>query len=406
MSNTGARFLDRNTPPVLLTLVLLISVSVLSMNAIIASLPALARHFDSDYGFMSIAVSGYLGVTACMQIIIGPLSDRYGRRPIILLGLILFIIASIGCVYAPDEMTFMAFRMAQCSIAVGMVLSRTIVRDILPMSEAASMIGYMTAAMSIVPMVAPMYGGLLEETLGWQATFWSFVVFGVLVFLLIWWDLGETNQNRTPSFGAQFAAYPGLLTARRFWGYTLTAAFGSGSFFALLGGGPFVAREIYGLSPGMTGLALGVISCGYLVGNLLTGRFAGRVGVNSMMLIGCLAATAGMGVAVILSLAGVDHQIAVFGPSIFIGLGNGLTLPSATTGILSVRPQLAGSASGLGGAMMIGGGAALSAVTGALLSHETGALPLVLMMFASAACSVLTAAYVIRRAKAIGAGES
>ncbi|MGB0506114.1 MAG: multidrug effflux MFS transporter [Pikeienuella sp.] len=406
MSDTGARFLDRGTPPALITLVLLISVSVLSMNAFIASLPALARDFETDYSFMQIAVSGYLAMTAAMQIVIGPLADRFGRRPVILLGLVVFIAASIGCIYAPDAETFMALRMVQCSVAVGMVLSRAIVRDMLEGDAAASMIGYMTAAMSLVPMIAPMYGGYMEDLFGWRATFWSFVVFGVLVLALIWFDLGETNRSTGRSFAAQIAEYPGLLKARRFWGYTLTAAFASGSFFALLGGGPFVAREIYGLSPGMTGLSLGVVSLGYLFGNLLSGRYVTRVGMNKMMLAGGLIAAGGMGLGVILVLIGFEHPVAVFGPSIFIGFGNGVTLPSASNGTLSVRPQLAGSASGLGGAMMIGGGAALSAITGALLSQESGAFPLVAMMFGSAVCSVITALYVIRRAKIVGAGEA
>ena len=404
MHDTGATFADNTTPPVLITLILVTSISVLTMNAFIPSLPALAEDLGSSYAFMQIAVSGYLLMTAFMQLLIGPLSDRYGRRPVILVSLVIFILASFGCILAEDGTTFMIFRMCQAAVASGMVLSRTIVRDLLEPNEAASMIGYMTAAMALVPMFGPMYGGAMEEALGWRATFWSFVVFGIAILWLCWIDLGETNKTRSSSFREQFEAYPDLLRARRFWGYTLTAAFASGSFFALLGGGPFVGREIFGLSPAATGLYLGMIAFGYMTGNLITGRYASRMGINQTMMIGCLISTFGIGAGLLVNLFVVQHPLAVFGFCIFVGLGNGLTMPSATTGILSVRPGLAGSASGLGSAMMIGGGAGLSALAGALLSKESGAAPLLALMVASAICSVIATTYVIRRARTVGAG--
>ena len=403
MPDTGATFADNQTPPVLITLILVTSISVLTMNAFIPSLPALATDLQASYAFMQIAVSGYLLMTAFLQLLIGPLSDRYGRRPVILISLIIFILASLGCVFAEDGVTFMIFRMCQAAVASGMVLSRAIVRDLLPPNEAASMIGYMTAAMALVPMFGPMYGGAMEEALGWRATFVSFVLFGCAVLYLCWIDLGETNRTQSSSFREQFRAYPGLLKARRFWGYTLTAAFASGSFFALLGGGPFVGREIFQLSPSATGLYLGMIAFGYMSGNLITGRYAGRVGINKIMLIGCLIATTGIAAGLLVNLYVIQHPLAVFGFCIFIGLGNGLTMPSATTGILSVRPELAGSASGLGSAMMIGGGAGLSALAGALLSRESGAAPLLMLMTVSALMSVISTLYVIRRARRVGA---
>lgn len=144
-----------------------------------------------------------------------------------------------------------------------------------------------------------------------------------------------------------------------------------------------------------------MIAIGYMSGNLVTGRLAGRVGINMMMLYGCIAATLGIGVGLFVDLFIVQHPLAVFGFCIFIGFGNGLTMPSATTGLLSVRPGLAGSASGLGAALMIGGGAGLSLFSGAALSPTTGATPMLLLMFISAALSIVSTLYVIRRAKAV-----
>lgn len=403
MADTGAIFGDLRTPPALITLILLTSISVFSMNAFIASLPALANDLGTSYGFMQLAVSGYLGMTALMQLMIGPLSDRYGRRPVILIGLSVFIFASLGCVLSKDAEIFMMFRMLQASVAAGMVLSRTIVRDLLPPAQAASMIGYMTAAMSLVPMIGPLYGGAMEEALGWRATFWSFVLFGSIVLILCWRDLGETHHNRSTSLTAQFRAYPDLLRARRFWGYAATAAFASGSFFALLGGGPYVAREIFEQTPAATGLYLGTTALGYMTGNLITGRVAGQVGINRLMMWGCTITCAGLATGLLVDLFILEHPLVVFGFCIFVGLGNGLTMPAATTGLLSVRPGLAGSASGLGASLMIGGGAALSAIAGAVLSPTSGAAPLLALMLVSAMLSVVSTLYVIRRARAVGA---
>lgn len=403
LADAGATFGDRRTPPVLVTLVLVTSISVFAMNAFIASLPTMAGDLAVSYGFMQFALSGYLAMTALMQLLIGPLSDRYGRRPVILWSLAIFVLASLGCLWAEDGETFMIFRMLQAAVASGMVLARTIVRDLLPPNEAASQIGYMTAAMALVPMFGPMYGGAMEEALGWRGTFWTYVVVGLFILLLAWTDLGETNKNRSGSLTAQFRAYPDLFRARRFWGYAATAAFASGAFFALLGGGPYVARTIFGESPAATGLYLGFVAVGYMTGNLVTGRVAARIGIDRLMFIGCLISSTGIGIGLLVNLFVVQSPLAVFGFCVFVGFGNGLTMPASTTGLLSVRPSLAGSASGLGGALMIGGGAGLSALAGALLTPESGAAPLLALMTASAGLSVLSALYVIRRARAVAA---
>jgi DHA1 family bicyclomycin/chloramphenicol resistance-like MFS transporter len=390
------------TPPRILTLVLLAGVAMLSMNAFLPSLPAMALHFDADYALMQLSISGYLAMTALLQLAIGPLSDRYGRRPILLWSLLMFSAASIGCIFAPSIEIFLFFRMLQAAVASGMVLSRAIIRDMVEPSKAASMIGYVTVGIALVPMIGPVLGGLIEQTLGWQAVFWLFVAAGLGVYMLVWVDLGETNTNRSTSFAQQFKAYPELFSSRRFWGYTVTAAFASGAFFAFLGGGPIVAVTVFHMSPAQSGFMFGFISVGYMLGNFATGRYASEFGVNKMMMIGTSITAGGMLLAVALVLIGIVDPYTMFGSIFFVGLGNGLTMPSSNAGILSVRPHLAGSASGLGGSMMIGGGAALSAITGALLGPETGPLPMLLMMLLSGSAAFFSALYVIRVERVAG----
>ena len=172
-----------------------------------------------------------------------------------------------------------------------------------------------------------------------------------MALIVVYVDLAETNRNRSSSFRQQFRTYPELISSPRFWGYTLTAMFASGAFFAFLGGGPYVSTEMLKLTPSQYGFYFGIISIGYMLGNFISGRFSRRIGMNRMMFAGNVAATIGLAVSLLLFLGGSMHPLALFGPAAFVGIGNGMTLPSANAGIVSVRPHLAGSASGLGGAL-------------------------------------------------------
>ncbi|MDP3898413.1 MAG: multidrug effflux MFS transporter [Mesorhizobium sp.] len=395
-------YLNRRTAPHITTLVLATATGALAMNVFLPSLPAMARYFDADYAVVQLAVSLYLAATAVLQLFIGPASDRYGRRPVMLTCFAIFIVATVAAIFAQSIEFLLACRVLQAFAAAGMVLSRAIVRDTVSADLAASRIGYITMGMTLVPMLGPIVGGYLDELYGWQSTFMLTLVIGCLAFAVVYADLGETNRNLSKSLGAQFGAYPELLRARRFWGYTLTAAFTSGAFFAFLGGAPYISSEILHLSPSDYGLYFAIIGLGYMVGNFLSGRFSGRVGINRMMLTGNLIAVAGMVLALVLFSAGYAHPLSLFGPAMFTGLGNGITLPNANAGIVSVRPHLAGSASGLGGALQIGGGAILSVISGALLTPDSGPYPLLWVMLLSSLAAVLATGYVIHVARQAG----
>jgi DHA1 family bicyclomycin/chloramphenicol resistance-like MFS transporter len=395
------RFLDRTTPPHILTLVLITGMSALSMSVFLPSLAAMTTYFDTDYAIMQIALSGYLAATAVLQVFIGPISDRYGRRILVLGSLVVFVLATIGTLLATTVETFLFFRIMQAAVATSMALGRAIVRDIVPQAEAASMIGYVTMGMAVVPMVGPMIGGALEQAFGWQATFVFLGLAGMATLALVFFDLGETVKGEGTSFRDQLRTYPELLGSPRFWGYVLCAAFASGAFFALLGGTSFVASEIFGLSPLWTGIALGTPAIGYAAGNFLSGRFSVQVGINRMAIFGSCVIIFGLGLSAILTISGIHHPLNFFGFCVFLGLGNGLILPNVMAGSISVRPHLAGTASGLGGAIMIGGGAALSQFAGSILTVETGTLPLQLIMLGTSVLAFLSVLFVIWREKQI-----
>ena len=164
-----AVWLDRTTPPHVVTLVLMTGVGALNINMVLPSLPSIAAHYAASYGVAALAISAYLGLTALLQLAIGPLSDRFGRRPVLLGCFAIFLAATVGCILAPSIEVFLGFRLLQATIASGFVLSRAIVRDMVPTDQAASLIGYVTMGMSLMPMVGPMIGGFLDESFGWQA---------------------------------------------------------------------------------------------------------------------------------------------------------------------------------------------------------------------------------------------
>lgn len=390
------RFLDRRTPPHIVSLVLIAGLSALTMNIFLPSLPEMAGYFRVDYAVIQTVISGYIAMTAVVQVIIGPLSDRFGRRPTMIASLALLILATALCLVATDFYTLMAGRLLQTAVVAGLVLSRAIIRDMVPMEEAASMIGYVTMGMTLVPMVGPALGGVLNDVFGWRASFAAIFVLGAIVLALVAADLGETNHRRAQSFAAQFSAWPQLLTSGPFWGYTAVATFTSGAFFAFLGGAPFVGSAILKLSPSALGMQFFFIAGGYMAGNYCSGRFARRAGIANMMLAGSLLSAVGTVIPLVLVLMGVSTALAFFGPLVIVGFGNGLTLPSANAGMVSVRPHLAGSASGLGGAITMGGGAALSVLASSILSVESGATPLLVVMLVSGLLAV--AAVVFLRA--------
>lgn len=396
------RFLDRTTPPHIFTLIAITGISAMAMNMFLPSLPRITEHFQTEYGIMQLSVALFLAMNAFLQVFIGPVSDRFGRRKVMLAGFGVFCLATLGCIFAPNVETFLAFRMAQATVAVAMVMSRAVVRDMVPQAQAASMIGYITMFMAVVPMVSPLIGGFLDQAFGWKSIFWFFFATGVAAMILVWADLGETNTQTSTSFRQQFSQYPALLSSQRFWGYCFAAAFASGAFFAYLGGAPFVGTEVFGLEPARLGFFFGAPALGYMFGNFVSARYSVHYGANRMVLWGASISTLGVLASLIVFELGYGTVYSFFGFMTLVGLGNGMVLPNATSGLLSVRPHLAGTASGLGGAFMIGGGAALSALAGMLLKPGSGPFPLLWIMFIVSTLAIASILWVIVRERRVG----
>ena len=378
------------TPPHVLTLVIATAVSVLALNMFLPSLAHMAEDFGVSYATMTWAVSFYFAATAVVQLVLAPLSDLVGRRPVMLAGFAIFAAGSVIAATADSYGWFLAGRVLQCAVATGSALSAAIVRDTHAPDAAAARLGTIGAAMALAPMVGPLVGGLLDAAAGWRANFWAYSLLGLAALVLFWIDLGETRPQGGGGFARAFRGYRELLHARRFWANAACVAFSAGVFFLFLTAAPIVAVEHFGLSTASIGVALAVTPLGYVIGNLVTRKAAGRVELALLPVLGRLLTLAGLGAGLIAALAGASAPV-FFGLMVTIGIGNGLTIPAAMAGSMSVRPDLAGSASGLVGASTVAVGAVATAIAGPAIGTFPGPVALVLILSVCAAIALAAA---------------
>jgi DHA1 family bicyclomycin/chloramphenicol resistance-like MFS transporter len=388
MKHTAAAAAQRAASPGFIALLIAVSaVSPLGINMYLPSMPGMARALGVDFTTIQLTLSLYLGAMAVGQLVIGPLSDRFGRRPVLLIGLLTFVVGSAICLLAQSIGVLIFGRIVQAiGGCAGITLSRAIVRDLYGRNQVASMIAYVTMGMAVAPMIAPTIGGLLETFFGWRASFAFLIGFGGLALLFAYWRLNETNHSRSAGETVRqlLKGYGSLFRSRQFWGYTLVTSFVSAMFFAFLAGAPYVMIELLGRSPAEYGFYFALVPCGYMLGNFATGRIAGTMGPNRMILAGTMLSLASIAAMAALIAAGFLAPVALFGPMLFIGVANGLVLPSGIAGAVSVRPDLAGAASGLTGSLQIGFGALVAPIVGAALSSTVW--PLIAIM---AICSCL-----------------
>jgi Bcr/CflA subfamily drug resistance transporter len=384
------------SPPGFWTLVGLTALAPLTLNMILPSLPAISAEMGVDYGTATLAVGAYLALTAFVQVIAGPLSDRFGRRPVVLTSLAIFTLASALCLSAEGFAAFLGARLAQGAVISCFAMALAITRDIYPREEAAARIGLLSMAMAVAPMLGPLLGGLLDAAFGWRAIFWAYLVAGAMLFGLCWHDLGETGARAGGGFRQMARALGTLLGLRRFWAFALAMIFSTGLFYVFLAGAPLVASQVFGLSPAWVGVAVGSVTGGFLAGSFLSARLAARVGIARMILAGRISATAGLAVGLGAVLAGMGNLGVVFGATLFVGIGNGLTMPSTQSGAMSLRPELAGSIAGITGALVVAGGAVLSTLTGQVLAPATADRDLLLILFLASLVSLAAALWLWR----------
>ena len=393
------------TPPHLSTIVLLVALAVLTLNMFLPALPSMARDFAVSEAVMGLAVSGYMVVAGLLQLVVGQIKVRVGRRPVLLTVLAIYVAASLGCVLAPTVEVFLVCRLTQGLIIGGSIVAAAAIRDLYPPRVAAGKMGTVAAAMAVAPMLGPAVGGVLDTVLSWQAVFGLYAGLGAVVLGLVWADFGETLNRPPRSWAAQARAYGTLLRTGAFWAYALCTSFSVGAFYVFLTGAPFVAVQVFGLSTALVGVGLGSITGGYMMGSFLTSRLSPRYGMAPLILAGRILPVVGLSSAALAYGLGATTPLILFAATVSVGFGNGLTLPNTNSGAMSVRPDLAASAGGLSGAMQLLGGSVLTLVTLWWLALGVTPLRLLVLMIAMTSAALIFGLWAIRCQRALDAAD-
>lgn len=380
-------------------LIFLTTVSLASMSMFLPSLGVMTEDFGVGYDTMAWVVSGYLLLAAIVQVLVGPFADRLGRRPVLVFCICLFVVASVGCALSMSFAAFLAFRITQGAIITGLVLSGAIVSDIVGRQKAASILGYISMAVSLVPLVGPMTGGFLAELAGWRTNFWVYSGLGVTALALVWSWLPETGKKTDKSPGAFAATYFELLGNPLVWGYTLVMALCAGTFFIFISGVPLIAARQFALNQFEIGLAMGSMPIGFLFGSFLSGRISTRFATEKIILSGTIAASLGLLACSDVFWAGRVNPWTLLSGTMLVGLGHGLAMPNANASVMFVRKELAASASGLCGAAIAMFGAVFSAMAGYMLNEYPNAPVLVSLMMMTTIVSLAIAIWLVRKSR-------
>ncbi|WP_244481610.1 MFS transporter [Rhizobium sp. Root1203] len=367
------------------------------------SIPKIADELHADFALISLTIAGFSAVSAIAGLVMGALSDRFGRRPIILVSLGIFAAASAGCSLTTNIWPFLICRLVQGIIIVSYRVPLALLRDTSDERTTASKIGYISTAWAIAPLIAPTIGGAMDELFGWRSIFTLFTALGVIGLMATYFFIPETNARRSTSIAVQIRNYRDLVQSGRFWAYALCLSFSLGTFYGFLAGAPLVAEKLLGGSTVTLGLYMGVTPAGFILGSYLAGRCGPRFAPNSILIFARSLTSVSLFAGLALYLCGVIHPVAFFGPCVFIGVGNGLTMPAANAVILSIRPDLAGSASGLAGALASAGGAIVAFSAGLLITNDNASIAVFGVMIASSALALFfaLAATVLDRRKGL-----
>ena len=389
--------------PSLAILIAISAIGPMALNIFVPSMPGMRAVFGTDYAVIQLTLTGYLFAIAIAQVFLGPLSDRFGRRPVLLSGMILFIAGSLGCMAATTINELIAGRVVQATGGcAGLVLSRAMVRDLWDRDTSASMLGYVTMGMVLAPMFAPGIGGYLDIWFDWRAGFAFMSLLGLIVLGASWLTLHETIGSVRPMPGIAGIAHDfrTLLHIPLFRWNALSGAFAVAIFFSFLAGAPFIMEQLLGRSKMEYGLYFMLSAAGYMTGNYLSGRFSTRYGTDAMVISGALTAAAGAGLLLLFAAIGLLDPVSIFLPMMIIGLSNGLTLPNTLANAVSVRPGMAGAASGLAGSLQLTLGGLGTLIVGYF--QDDSQWPMVLTMSGFALLSLIAGLFAVAGRERIG----
>ena len=359
-------------------LAMLTSLGPLSTDMYLPSLPAIGRFFAASTSSVQLTLSLFLAGFAAGQIIYGPLSDAWGRKPVLTGGLLVFLSATLACAFAPSMDLLIVARFAQAvGACAAVVLARAIVRDLYEASDAARMLSMMGALMGLVPAIGPVLGGVLETQFGWRASFLLSAVLAFLLMLTVMALLPETlaaERRGGVSFARMRRDFAMLGKSPVFRRYAAAVCLAYGGLFAFISGSSFVLQQHYGLTELQFGLSFALCVFGFIAGTLLGIRFSKSHGIPALLFTGTIALAVG-GVLMVILMSSADTRVwHVLFPMVIYMIGVGLALPQSTAGAITPFPQAAGTASSLMGFCQMTFAAVVGIVTAAFIDDYPAAL--------------------------------
>jgi len=365
-----------------------------AMDMYLAAMPSMSAHFRAAEGEIELSVRAFFIGFCAGQLVLGPVSDRTGRKPVIFFGLGCFFAGAVGCIFAPDLRVLEAFRVLQgFGGSIGMVIAMASVRDLFTGAAAAQMMGMVSIVLGLAPVLAPVIGGAIVTVAPWEAIFALLAVMAAAVFVLVWRGMPEPRDPemcRSSHPSRAFGTYLRLLVARDFIPYAGAMALTQAGLFAYLAGASMVLMTVYGLSPLGFAVAFGINAFGIAVLAQTTGRLVGRFGAVRLARMAVLFRAA-VGLAMLLAALTGTVPLPLFLVLCFFFIASlGIVFPSASILALEKQGQNAGAAAALMGALGFGAGALMSALVSRLADGT--AVPLLVLLaltaFAAAACSL------------------
>lgn len=385
--------------PLTICLGLVAALAPLSIDMYLPSFSAIADDFGASAAQVQFTLSVYILGFTLGQLAYGPLSDRYGRRPVLLCGISVYVAMSILCATAGDIESLTLYRFFQAiGGGAGTVLSRAIIRDRYEGVIMAKIMSLMLTIILFAPMIAPVFGGYLLIWLGWRAVFWALVFAGGLAIVVVLVGIKESlppERRAQPGVGPVLRGYVTVLSNRNALGYILGGGVTFGALFAFLSGAPFVFIEYYGVAPEHLGFIFTLNVLGVMGGGWLNSRLVVSKGVRDMMTIGVWLLFAG---AILLFVLIATNVLGVWGAIlgiVFFTLPLNLINANAAAGALEFFPNNAGTASAVVGAVRYGCGAVSGVCVGLL--HDGSAMPMAWVILGCSAISVFFLVTMIRR---------
>jgi MFS transporter, DHA1 family, multidrug resistance protein len=363
-------------------LVVITGIAPITLYMLVPVLPVLARNFNGPISLAQMTVSMYMVGIACSQIIMGPLSDKFARRPVLLGGISLMVAASAACMFAESLPQLIAARFFQAlGGASGMVVSRAIIRDIYARDQISAKLSLVIAVMMVAQMLSPLTGGLLDIAFGWRAIFSLVTAVSLVTVIAIAIFLPETRRDRAAGNGFR-GDVGSLFTSRAFIGYMLCQVLASQIIFVFAAGGPYIVVNQMGRTSAEYGAWFATTGFAFLIGNVLCVRFAPRHSLEKLIWFGLALQLAGSLLNLLWSFAGINQMpLWLFGTQMVVMMANAVVMSNSVAGAISVRPDAAGTASGAMGFFQQSVGALVSQLGAWLGGHFATTLPLTISVF-------------------------